>query len=146
MLDTLPADCVGGLLPTASGALPVNAQEAHSLLEVFRTAPEPRASNTRFRIGPVFTLVALALLAGRRDIAEIARFATRLTPAQRRRLGLPRKRRTRAFYQVLSRMDPEAFATLLNQWLQTRAPTLPKALAMGGKIIRDHIGLLTLVA
>ena len=151
--EPLPADCVGGLLPTASGALPVNAQEADSLLKVFRKAPEPRASNTRFRIGPVLTLIALALLAGRRDIAEIARFATRLTPAQRRRLGLPRKRPTRAFYQVpgygvfyqvLTRMDPEAFATLLNQWLQTRATTLPKALAMDGKMIRDHIGLLTL--
>jgi hypothetical protein len=151
--EQLPADCVGGLLPTGSGALPVNAEEADSLLEVFRKAPDPRASNTRFRIGPVLTLIALALLAGRRDIAEIARFATRLTPAQRRRLGLPRKRRTRAFYQVpgygvfyqvLTRLDPEAFATLLNQWLQSRAATLPKALAMDGKMIRDHIGLLTL--
>jgi hypothetical protein len=151
--EPLPADCLGGLLPTASGALPVNTEETDSLLEVFRKAPEPRASNTRFRIGPVLTLIALALLAGRRDIAEIARFATRLTPAQRRRLGLPRKRHTHAFYQVpgygvfyqvLTRMDPEAFATLLNQWLQSRAATLPKALAMDGKMIRDHIGLLTL--
>jgi len=151
--EPLPADCLGGLLPTASGALPVNTEETDSLLEVFRKAPEPRASNTRFRIGPVLTLIALALLAGRRDIAEIARFATRLTPAQRRRLGLPRKRHTHAFYQVpgygvfyqvLTRMDPEAFATLLNQWLQSRAVTLPKALAMDGKMIRDHIGLLTL--
>jgi hypothetical protein len=149
----LPADCVAGLLPTASGALPVNAQQTESLLEVFRQAPDPRASNTRYRIGPVLTLIALALLAGRRDIAEIARFATRLTPAQRRSLGLPRKDRTRAFYevpgysvfyQVLTRMDPEPFATLLNQWLQSHAGTLPKALAMEGKMIRDHIGLLTL--
>ncbi len=149
----LPADCVAGLIATPSGALPVKAEQVDSLLEVLRKAPEPRAPNTRYRIGPVLTLIALALLAGRRDIAEIARFATRLTPAQRRRLGLPRKHGTRAFYevpgygvfyQVLTRMDPEGFATLLNQWLQSRAPTLPKALAMDGKMIRDHIGLLTL--
>jgi hypothetical protein len=95
----------------------------------------------------------MALLAGRREIAEIARFATTLSQPQRRRLALPLKRGTRAFhevpgygvfYQVLSRMDPEAFAALLNDWLQSRAGTLPQALAMDGKMIRDHIGLLTL--
>src|SRR2546427_9910351 len=41
-------------------------------------------------------------------------------------------------------MDPEAFASLLNGWLQSRAGTLPQALALDGKMIRDHIGLLTL--
>jgi hypothetical protein len=149
----LPEDSVAGIIATPSGALPVKAQEIDSLVELFRHAPDPRDSNTRYRIGPVLTLVALAMLAGRRDIAEIARFATRLTPAQRQRLGLPRKRATRAFYevpqygvfyQVLTRMDPEVFATLLNQWLQSRSGTLPKALAMDGKMIRNHIGLLTL--
>jgi hypothetical protein len=95
----------------------------------------------------------MALLAGRRDIAEIARFATTLKHPQRRRLGLPLKKGTRAFYQVpsysvfyqvLTRMDPEDFASCLNGWLQSRAGTLPRALAMDGKMIRDHIGLLTL--
>jgi len=60
-------------------------------------------------------------VAGRREIAEIARFATSLTQRQRHRLGLPRKKGTQrfykapgyaVFYQVLSRMDPEAFGTL----------------------------------
>jgi hypothetical protein len=41
-------------------------------------------------------------------------------------------------------MDPEAFAKLLNDWLQSRAGTLPGALALDGKMIRDQIGLLTL--
>ena len=80
-------------------------------------------------------------------------FATTLTQPQRRHLGLPRKHGTRAFYKVpgygvfyavLTRMDPEAFAALLTGWLQQRAGTLPQALAMDGKMIRDHIGLLTL--
>jgi DDE_Tnp_1-associated len=101
----------------------------------------------------VLTLIALALLAGRREIAEIARFATTLTQRQRRNLWLPRKKGTKAFYEVpgysvfyevLRRMDPEAFAILLNGWLQNRAGTLPQALALDGKMIRDHIGLLTL--
>lgn len=149
----VPQDCRTGLVAAPSGTLPVNALQMGSLLEVFRKGPDPRDANTRYRIGPVLTLIAMALLAGRREIAEIARFATTLNQPQRRRLGLPLKKGTRAFhevpgygvfYQVLTRMDPEAFAARLNDWLQSRAGTLPQALAMDGKMIRDHIGLLTL--
>jgi len=149
----VPEDCRHGLLAPPSGVLPVNPEQMTSLLEVFRHAPDPREANTRYRTGPVLTLIAMALLAGRREIAEITRFATTLKHPQRRRLGLPLKKGTRAFYQVpaygvfyqvLTRMDPEAFATRLNDWLLNRAGTLPQALALDGKMIRDHIGLLTL--
>ncbi len=149
----LPAECRAGLIAAPSGTLPVKAEQLDSLLDTFRKAPDPRDSNTRYRIGPVLTLIAMALLAGRREIAEIARFATSLAQGQRRRLDLPRKKGTRAFYQVpgygvfyqvLTRMDPEGFATLLNGWLQSRAGSLPEALALDGKMIREHIGLLTL--
>jgi len=146
------ASRAGQVLPP-SGVLPVTQPQMQSLVEVFRHAPDPRARNTQFRIGPVLTLVAMALLAGRRDIAEIVRFATTLTPAQRRQLGLPRKSGTRAFYKVpgygvfyavLTRLEAEAFAARLSQWLLARAGTLPQALALDGKMIRNHIGLLTL--
>jgi hypothetical protein len=149
----LPEDCRPGLVAAPSGTLPIKAEQLGSLLDVFRKAPDPRDSHTRYRIGPVLTLIAMALLAGRREIAEIARFATTLTQAQRRRLVLPLKKGTRAFYevpgygvfyQVLTRMDPEAFASRLNDWLQSRSGSLPQALALDGKMIRDHIGLLTL--
>jgi len=122
-------------------------------MQVFRKAPDPRASNTVYRTYGVLTVIAMALLAGRREIAEIARFATTLSQLQRRRLGFPRKQGTKAFwqvpsysvfYQVLTRMDPEAFAEVLSGWLQSRAGSLPGALALDGKMIRDHIGLLTL--
>jgi hypothetical protein len=149
----VPEDCRAGLTTASSGTLPVKAEQLDSLLGVFRKAPDPRDANTRYRIGPVLTLIAMALLAGRREIAEIARFATTLRHPQRRRLGLPLKKGTHAFYevpgysvfyQVLTRMDPEAFAIRLNRWLQSRSGTLPQALALDGKMIRDHIGLLTL--
>ena len=149
----VPQECRPGLVASPSGVLPLKQQEVQSLLEVFRHAPDPRDNNTQYRTGPVMALIAMALLAGRRDIAEIARFATTLTHAQRRQLGLPRKKGTRAFYkvpgydvfyQVLTRMDPEPFAALLSDWLLRRAGTLPQALALDGKMIRDHIGLLTL--
>jgi Domain of unknown function (DUF4338)/DDE_Tnp_1-associated len=149
----LPADCQPGVIAPPSGVLPLDQPQMLSLFEVLQHAPDPRASNTRFRIGAVLTLVAMALLAGRRDIATLARFATTLLPRQRRLLGLPRKKGTQAFYevpgygvfyQVLTRLDNEAFAALLHDWLQARAGTLPQALALDGKMIRDHIGLLTL--
>jgi len=149
----VPEACRGGLVAAPNGTLPIKAKQLGSLMEVFRRAPDPRASNTIYRTYSVLTMIAMALLAGRREIAEIARFATSLSPSQRRRLGLPRKKGTRAFwqvpsysvfYQVLRRMDPEAFAERLSQWLQSWAGSLPGALALDGKMIRDHIGLLTL--
>ena len=45
---------------------------------------------------------------------------------------------------MLTRMDPEAFAALLTGWLRHHHGQLPAALALDGKMIRDHIGLLTL--
>jgi hypothetical protein len=149
----VPSDCQAGVIAPPSGVLPVNQPQLVSLFEVLQRAPDPRAKNTRFRIGAVLTLVALALLAGRRDIAEIARFATTLHPRQRRLLGLPRRKGTHAFYEVpaygvfyavLTRLDNDAFAVLLGDWLQARAGTLPQALALDGKMIRNHLGLLTL--
>ena len=149
----LPDEARAGQVAPPSGVLPVTQPQMQSLADVFCHAPDPRERNTHYRIGPVLTLIAMARLAGRRNIAEIARFATTLTPGQRRQLGLPRKQGTRAFYQVpgygvfyavLTRMEAAAFATLLSQWLGARAGTLPQSLALAGKMIRDPIGLLTL--
>jgi hypothetical protein len=143
----------GACVAAPGGMLPLNPPQRRSLLEVFRRAPDPRGRNTRFRIGPVLTLVALALLGGARDVAQIARFATRLQPKERAALGLPIKKGTRrfyevpsysVFYQVLSRMDPEAFSKVLNGWLAEQAGELPAALCLDGKMIRDLVGTVTL--
>ena len=149
----LPDDCQAGVIAPPSGVIPVSQNQMLSLLEVLRRAPDPRGKNTRLRIGPVLAIIAMALLAGRREIAEIDRFAKSLSQAQRRQLCLPRKKGTKAFwpvpsysvfYQVLTRMNPESFAALLEGWLRAHADALPQALALDGKMIRDHIGLLTL--
>jgi hypothetical protein len=149
LAESLAGACVGA----PGGMLPLNPPQCRSLLEVLRQAPDPRGLNTRFRIGPVLTLVTLALLGGARDVAQIARFATRLQPKQRAALGLPIKKGTRrfyevpgysVFYQVLSRMDPETFAKVLNGWLGEQAGQLPAALCLDGKMIRDLIGTVTL--
>src|SRR5215471_769528 len=72
-------ECRAGLAATPSGQLPLKEPEVDSLRQIFVKAPDPRASNTRYRTAPVLVIIALALLAGRREIAEIARFATTLT-------------------------------------------------------------------
>jgi hypothetical protein len=149
----LPEVCQPGVYPPPNGVMPLKQSEMLSLKDVLKKAPDPRSTNTRFRIGPVLTVIAMALLAGRREIAEIARFANTLSQGQRRQLTLPLKKGTKAFhevpgysvfYQVLIRMDPEPFAKLLTDWLQKAAGSLPTALALDGKMIRDQIGLLTL--
>ena len=136
-----------------NGVLPLNPFQVLSLFELLRHAPDPRAKNTQFRIDAVLTLVAMAILAGARDIAQIARFATRLHPKQRAALGLPRKVGSRCFYrvpgynvfyQVLIRLDADQFARRLSEWLQAQSGMLPSAFALDGKMIRDCIGTVTL--
>ena len=150
----LPSGCVAAVVAAPHGLLPLPAAAQRSLLEVLCQVPDPRARNTRFRIGPVLTLVAMALLAGARQISEIARFATRLKPAQRAALRLPRKPGTRAFYEVpsysvfydvLTRLAPGPFATVLSEWLTQQQGVLPGVLALDGKMIRDIIGTVSLV-
>lgn len=148
-----PADAAA-VVAAPHGVLPLAAAQQRSLLAVLGHAPDPRAHNTRFRIGPVLSIVAMALLSGARQISEIACFATRLKPPQRAALRLPRKKGTRrfyavpgysVFYAVLTRMDPEQFAALLSPWLAHQHGAVPGVLALDGKMIRDIIGMVSLV-
>lgn len=148
-----PEDCRSGVGAAPTGVLPLSQPQMLSLLELFRLAPDPRGKNVHFRIGAVLTVLAMAILAGRREFAEFARFAQSLSQHQRHLLGLPRKKDRKAFWQVPSYsvfydvvggMDSDRFAALLSGWLQAHAGELPAALALDGKMIRDHIGLLTL--
>jgi hypothetical protein len=47
----LPQDCQGAWVAGPSGVLPVNQPQMDSLLKVFRHAPDPRDTNTRYRTG-----------------------------------------------------------------------------------------------
>src|SRR5690606_3374101 len=90
---------------------------------------------------------------GRRDIASIGRMAHLLDQDQRFLLRLPRDAGKKVrlapgysvFYEVLTRLDPEAFAQALAPWLQAHATALPGALALDAKFIRDAVGVLSLV-
>ena len=135
-----------------TGHLPLSLAQMYSLAQALRQVPDPRARNNRFRMHSVLTLISMALLSGKQQITEIARFASRLSAPQRAQIGLPRKEGTRfwqvpgysVFYQVLIRLDPEKFTQVLNEWIQAHRAGLPTALALDGKSVRDRIMVVTL--
>ena len=131
----------------AQRTLPLKRAQIDSLYEALRRVPDPRAANRLFSCASLLTLVALALLAGRQQVAQIHRFGQFLTQPQRAQLGWPSKAGTRfrkapsytALYNLLTQLHPEALARTLNQWLQTHQGTLPRALALDGKYVRDRV-------
>jgi len=139
--------------PATSGVLPLKNDQMKSLQYAFIKIPDPRAKNTRFRLTPVLTIVAMALLCGKRDVSQFHRFGWRLRQNQRALIGLPCKKGNRkireipcysVYYNVLSNLDLDKFATVLNEWLKERVGELPGALAIDGKMVRDCIGVVTL--
>lgn len=141
-----------GATCSAHGVMPFKQKQCRSLMETLQEVPDPRASNTQFRIGSVLAIVTMAILSGHREIAAIQRFGQRLKPQQRAKLSLPLKRGTRVrkvpgykvYYDVLCRLDLDAFARILGQWLQQQNGDLPASLAMDGKMVRDTIGVLSM--
>lgn len=140
-------------IAATSGVLPLNQEQMRSLLDAFFRIKDPRAGNTRFKLPSVLTIVSMALLCGKRDISQFYRFGWRLRQKQRALIRLPMKRGDRkireipgysVYYQLLSRLDLDELAKVLNEWLHQHAGELPGALAMDGKMIRDCIGVITL--
>jgi hypothetical protein len=151
----LPKTSAPGRGAAPTGTLPLRAKHMDSLHETLRQVPDPRARNSRYKIGAVLTIVCMALMAGRRDIAEITRFGQSLHHKQRQSLGLPRRPGAKLFweapgynvyYHLLRDIDHDALAACLNAWHARHAGELPATLAMDGKMIREHIGTLTLAS
>ena len=139
--------------PATSGILPLNQCQMKSLLYAFIKMPDPRAKNARFRLPSVLTIIAMALICGKRDISQFYRFGWRLRQNQRVLIGLPYKKGNRkireipcysVYYNVLSNLDLDKFAAVLNDWLKERAGELPGAMAIDGKMVRDCVGVVTL--
>jgi hypothetical protein len=125
--------------------------ELGSLFQAFQRVPDPRTrAGQRHPIGSVLTLVALGLLRGAMHLSEVMRTAQKLNQNQRAHLRLRCKKGTRfrpvpgydVYREVLRRVDLEALARVLTQWLQAHAGQLPRTLAVDGKTIRDHLGLI----
>jgi hypothetical protein len=132
--------------------MPLRQLQIASLHDHWSRVPDPRAANREFHIGAVLSIVAMALLSGQRDISQIMRFGWRLTPAQRKSLGLPRKDAKKfyrvpgykVYYNLLSKLNPDTLAESLSAWLRLHSGTLPSSLALDGKMIRETVGIVCL--
>lgn len=150
----LPEECRKGAESDADGVLPLQKKQIESLHEALCKVPDPRARNRSFHIGSILTIVAMAIFSGHQNLVQIVRFANRLRNDQRKELGLPRfnpdssYRKVpsyKVFYNLLRKIDIEAFAQCLSRWLAEHSGTLPTALALDGKFIRNTVGVVCLV-
>lgn len=146
-IDLPPAYRQGTNAQSPERDLPLNQPQMESLATYLRAHfPDPRRKNYSFPAWSLLVFIAMALFAGRDNLAAIQRYGQFLTQAQRRRLRFPCKQGT-AFYKVpsysalrnlLTQIDPHQLAACLNGWLQANLGTLPRALAVDGKWIRDR--------
>jgi uncharacterized protein DUF4338/DDE family transposase len=127
--------------------LPLKKKQLQSLGEFLRKKfPDPRRANRTFPGWSLLVFIAMALFAGRDNLAAIQRYGQFLTQAQRGWLRFPRKKdgafrkvpSYSALRNLLIQIDPHELAECLNQWLQANLGTLPRALAVDGKWIRDR--------
>jgi len=149
----LPDEFKKGAASDADGIMPIKAKQVESLHEALCKVPDPRAKNCVYHIGAILSIVAMGVFSGHKDLKAIMRFAERLTLPQRKKLALPsfkkgsRYRKTPSYtavYSLLGQLDLDAFSQVLSEWLAQHRGTLPVALAMDGKFIRDTVGLVTL--
>jgi hypothetical protein len=127
--------------------LPLSKPQIESLGKFLRkNFPDPRRANRSFPCWSLLVLIAMALFAGRDSLAAIQRYGQFLTPRQRRWLDFPCPQGTSlckapsysALRNLLIQIDPHQLADCLNRWLQANLGTLPRALAIDGKWIRDR--------
>lgn len=148
----LPAECLAGAESDADGAMPIKTKQIETLHEALRRVPDPRAGNSKYHIGAMLSILAMAIFSGHRNLAQVERFAKRMHMNHRKALALPRRKGGNyrdvpgyiAFYNLLKKLDTDAFAKVLTEWLQQYSGTLPRALALDGKYIRDVVGIVCL--
>lgn len=127
--------------------LPLKKAQLQSLGEFLRkNFTDPRRANRSFPCWSLLVFIAMALFAGRDNLAAVHRYGQFLTQAQRSWLGFGRKKGSTfrkvpsytAVRNLLLKIDPHQLADSLNQWLAANVGTLPRALAVDGKWIRDR--------
>ena len=149
----LPDEFKKGAASDADGIMPIKAKQIESLHEALCKVPDPRAKNCVYHIGAMLSIVAMGVFSGHKDLKAILRFAERMTLPQRKKLALPGFEKGSAykkipsytaFYNLLGKLDLDAFSQGLSEWLAQHRGSLPVALAMDGKFIRNTIGIVTL--
>ena len=150
----LPPEFTKGAQSDADSLLPINAKQLQSLFSILRTVPDPRTSNKTYRIDSILSIVAMAIFSGHKNISEIVRFAERMKIQHRKAIGLPIYKKGssyrkvpsyKVFYNLLSKLDIDEFGKILSQWLDSHNGSLPTALALDGKFIRNTVGIVCMV-
>ena len=127
--------------------LPLKKNQIQSLGDFLRkNFTDPRRANRSFPGWSLLVFIAMALFAGRDTLASVHRYGQFLTQAQRGWLRFPCKKDSpfrkapsyTALRNLLIQIDPHQLADCLNRWLQANLGTLPRALAIDGKWIRDR--------
>jgi hypothetical protein len=146
-MDLPPAYRPALNIDTPERDLPLKKDQLQSLGDFLRkNFTDPRRANRSFPGWSLLVFVAMALFAGRDNLAAVHRYGQFLTQAQRGWLRFPRNKDSTfrkvpsytALRNLLLQIDPHQLADCLNQWLQTNLGTLPRALAIDGKWIRDR--------
>jgi len=149
----LPPECEQGAHNDAWGVLPLKDVACESLHEALCRVPDPRETNRSFHIGSLLTLLSMGVMSGHRDMASIVRLTQTLTQKQRIMLGLPKYKNNSsyrktpsysAFRNLLTKLNPDAFAEVLSRWLRANEGTLPRQLALDGKFVGKTVGLVSL--
>jgi hypothetical protein len=146
----LAPEHVAGETVGAGARCALKTADLASLAQTFRQVADPRArAGLQYPLPPILTVLALALLMGKKDLAEMVRVGQRLNPTQRQRIGFRLQKGTRyvptpcynVYRDVLHALDLERFGQVLTQWLNAHRGHLPATLAMDGKVIRERLGL-----
>lgn len=143
--NELPEKCKEGEVIGAGARSPLNHPQLSSLRQAFEQLDDPRrAQSRRHPMTALLTLIALGLLMGGRDMKNIWSKVLKLSQGQREMIGLRVRSKesgllTMPGYDCLNdfmnKLDPQAFASVLTEWLQANQGTLPASLALDGKSI-----------
>ena len=166
--NSLPPEYEAATHAKADGVLPLRPAQVESLHWELCQARDPRGRNRTFHVGTLLAIFTMAVASGAKDLKEAHAFVERLTNAQLRELGCPRKKDPlgrevagecvrpsyNAFYPLLRHrnrktgrydFDVADYAARLSAWTMAQAGKLPRHLAADGKFVSEVVGLVSVV-
>ncbi len=90
--NTLPSEYEVAVHTRADAVLPFPPSQVESLRRELGKARDPRGRNNSIGLGPLLTIFTLAMATGAKDLKEAYAFVKRLSNAQLKELGCPKKK------------------------------------------------------